>query len=96
MRPYTRFNRGYYYILTVIDVLSKYAWAVPLKSKSKNDVSLVIAKIIRDDERCPKKTDRGKEFYNANVQKLLKKHDINHYLTYFVMKDRLSNDLTVR
>jgi len=26
-RPYTRFNRGYHYILTVIDVLSKYAWA---------------------------------------------------------------------
>jgi len=26
-------------------------------------------------------TDMGKEFYNANVQKLLKKHDINHYST---------------
>jgi len=88
MRPYTRFNRGYYYILTVIDVLSKYAWAVPLKSKSGNDVATVIAKIIRDDKRCPKnlQTDRGKEFYNANVLKLLKKHGINHYSTYSVMK----------
>jgi len=47
----------------------------------------VIAKIIRDDERCPKnlQTDRGKEFYNANVQKLLKKFGINHYSTYSVM-----------
>jgi len=27
-----------------------------------------------------------KEFYNTNVQKLLKKHDINHYSTYFIMK----------
>jgi len=88
MRPYTRFNGGYHYILTIIDVLSKYAWAVPLKSKSGNDVATVIAKIIRDDERCPKnlQTDRGKEFYNANVQKLLKKHGINHYSTYSVMK----------
>jgi len=68
MRPYMRFNRGYYYFLTVIDVLSKYAWAVPLKCKSGNDVVIVITKIIQDDERCPKKqTDRGKEFYNANV-----------------------------
>jgi len=25
MRSYTRFNKGYHYILTVIDVLSKYA-----------------------------------------------------------------------
>jgi len=81
MRHYTRFNRGYRYIFTVIDVLSKYAWAVPLKNKSGNDGATVIAKIIRYDERCPKnlQTDRGKEFYNANVQKLLKKHDINHY-----------------
>ncbi|KMQ82264.1 maverick integrase, partial [Lasius niger] len=26
-RPYARFNKGHNYILTVIDVLSKYAWA---------------------------------------------------------------------
>ena len=30
MRAYMRFNRSYYYILTVIDVLSKYAWAESL------------------------------------------------------------------
>ena len=38
MRPYARFNKGYNYILTVIDVLSKYAWAV-LKSKNGSDVA---------------------------------------------------------
>jgi len=27
MHPYSRFNKGYHYILIVIDVLSKYAWA---------------------------------------------------------------------
>ncbi|XP_036149099.1 uncharacterized protein LOC118647764 [Monomorium pharaonis] len=54
MRPYTRFNRGYHYILTVIDVLSKHAWAVPLKAKSGSEVAIAIAKIIRKDERCPK------------------------------------------
>jgi len=69
-------------------VLSKYAWAMPLKSKNRNNVATMIAKIIRNDERCPKnlQTDRGKEFYNANVQKLLKKHGIHHYSTYSVMK----------
>jgi len=60
------------YIFTIIDVLSKYAWAVPFKNKSGNDVATVIAKIIWDDERCPKnlQTDRGMEFYNTNMQKL--------------------------
>ena len=28
----------------------------------------------------------GKEFYNVGVQKVLKKHDINHYSTYSVLK----------
>jgi len=88
MRPYTRVNRGYHYILTVIDVLSKQAWAVPLKTKSGNEVAVAIAKILRDDKRCPNnlQTDKGKEFYNANMLKLLKKHNINHYSTYSVMK----------
>jgi len=73
MRPYTRLNRGYHYILTVIDVLSKYAWPVPLKTKNGNEVANAITKIIRDDGRCPKnlQTDRGKKFYNSNVQKTL-------------------------
>jgi len=73
---------------TVIDVLSKYTWAIPLKSKSGNEMSETIAKIICDDKRYPKnfQTDRGKEFYNASVQKLMKKHNINHYSTYSVMK----------
>ena len=28
----------------------------------------------------------GKKFYNVDMQRLLKKHNINHYLMYFVMK----------
>jgi len=53
--------------ITIIDVLSKYAWAVPLKSG--NDVATVIAKIIRDGESCLKnlQTNGGKKFYNANM-----------------------------
>jgi hypothetical protein len=88
MRPYSRFNGGYHYILTVIDVLSKYAWAVPLKGKGGSETADAIAAIIRDSERRPRnmQTDMGKEFYNADVQRLMRKHDINHYSTYSVLK----------
>ena len=88
MRPYSRLNRGNNYILTVIDTLSKFAWAAPLKSKSGRETADVIAKIIQKSGRCPRnlQTDMGKEFYNVDVQKVLKKHDINHYSTYSVMK----------
>jgi len=69
-------------------MLSKHAWTIPLKIKNGNEMATVIAKIIRDDGRCPKnlQTDMGKEFYNANVQKLLKKHNINYYSTYSIVK----------
>ncbi|XP_071650024.1 uncharacterized protein [Temnothorax longispinosus] len=88
MRPYSRFNGGYHYILTVIDVLSKYAWTVPLKGKGGSETADAIAEIIRDSGRCPSnlQTDMGKEFYNTDVQRLVRKHGINHYSTYSVMK----------
>jgi len=55
-------------------------------------MAIVIAKIIRDDGRCPKnlQTDMRKEFYNANVQKLLKKHNINHIHTLFNIDHNVS------
>ena len=33
MQKFAKANKGYRYILTVIDVLSRYAWARPLKDK---------------------------------------------------------------
>ncbi|XP_050447454.1 uncharacterized protein LOC126849552 [Cataglyphis hispanica] len=73
---------------TVIDALSKYAWAVPLKSKSANEVARALSKITRNYKRCPKnlQTDKGKEFYNTEMRKFAKEHGVNHYSTYSVMK----------
>jgi len=57
-----------------------------IAEKIGNEMANSIAKIIQDEERCSKnlQIDIGKEFYNANVQKLLKKHNINHYLIYSI------------
>ena len=44
MRPYIRFNKGYHYILTVIDVLSKHG--PYLKMKNGNQMTTAIEKII--------------------------------------------------
>src|SRR5436190_7643162 len=88
MRPYARFNKGHNYILTMIDILTKYAWAVPLKTKGGAEVARAIATILLADGRRPTNlhTDRGKEFYNVEMTRLTKKHGINHYSTYSVMK----------
>jgi len=45
-----------------------------------------IAEIVRESRRCPKnlQTNMGKEFYNSDVQQILKTHDVNHYSVFDV------------
>src|SRR5271154_4096406 len=38
MIPYANMNRGYRYILTIIDLFSRFGWAVPLKDKTGKEV----------------------------------------------------------
>ena len=74
MQRVARHNRGMRYLLTVVDVLSKYAWVRPLKNKTGAEVVRAFRSIIKDGGRQPQtlQTDKGKEFYNATVQKWLK------------------------
>jgi len=50
------------YILNVIDIFSRYAWAIPVKSKRSDDIFNAFETIFR--ERKPDKIqfDEGKEF----------------------------------
>jgi len=71
MRPYSRFKR-----LPLHTYHHRYVkQAVTLKSKSGSETANAIAEIIRKSGRHPRnlQTDMGKEFYNADVCKLLKK-----------------------
>ena len=84
-------NKGYKHILTVIDVLSKYAWAIPLKNKT--GASLVNAfKQIFKDKRIPQKlqTDKGTEFTNKLFQKFLKDNNIHFFVTYNETKAQIA------
>lgn len=85
---YARENKGFKYILVVIDCFSKFLWTRPLKSKNAQDVSNAMAHIFKHSNRIPKKlvTDNGREYYNASFQSLLKKHNIHHYSTYSILK----------
>ena len=71
-------NQGYRYILTCIDILSRYAWARPLKSKGAKEVATAIADIFSASGRIPKRiqADQGREFYNAPVKQLLEQNDV--------------------
>ena len=71
MQAFSKFNRGVKYILAVIDIFSKYGWLVPLKNKTGKAVANALKEIFV--ERRPTKmwVDKGKEFYNKDVQELV-------------------------
>ena len=79
----SRFNKGYKYWLTCIDVLSKYGWAIPLKTKTGREITDAFAKILKSG-RKPKKlqTDKGTEFLNHIFQNYLKKQGIHFFTTH--------------
>lgn len=93
MQPYKRENRGHRYILIVIDVFSKVAYAEPLKDKTGEGVTKAMNSIIRKvHDHNPYHhiknlhTDDGKEFFNVTMKRLLQKFKINHYSTFSGMK----------
>ena len=83
MNKLSRFNKGYKYLLTVIDVFSKYGWIIPLKNKTGASVANGLKLIFKQDNRMPTRilTDKGKEFYNKIVKSLLEKDNILLYST---------------
>lgn len=91
MIPYADENSGHKYILTVIDAFSKFAWALPLKSKRGKDVADAMLKILKKLKKSPKnlQTDNGTEFYNVNFQNLMKKYSINHYSSFSNLKSSI-------
>ena len=81
LQKYARTNKGYRYILVVLDVFSRYAWARPLKYKTGECVANAFNDILQD-RKCKKLwVDRGTEFYNATVQNVLKANNIKLYST---------------
>lgn len=85
MQALSRYNSGVKYLLTVIDVFSKYAWVVPVKSKSAKDMLAAFkVLLVRSAPRKPIRlqTDKGKEFFNSSVKTFLTKYGIEHFATH--------------
>ena len=74
-------NRGYRYVLVIIDIFSKYGWTVPIKNKNAQTIKDFFENILISSKRKPNliETDRGKEFYNNIFQDFLNKNNIKHY-----------------
>ena len=71
MQAFSKDNNGIKYLLTVIDIFSKFVWIILFKRKTGQEVANAFSRILR--ERRPSKIwiDKCREFYNKDVQKLV-------------------------
>ena len=76
-----RYNKGYQYLLTVIDVFSRFAFALPLKSKTRNEIINAFQLLFKTRKPKYLQTDDGTEFHNKDFKAFLKKHDVKLFST---------------
>ena len=77
----SRYNKGFKYLLTCIDIFSKYAWVIPLKNKQGQELVKAFRNIISSGRKPIKlQTDKGTEFLNRQFQKFLRDNNI-HFFT---------------
>ena len=61
MQLLSKFNKGFRFLLCVIDIVSKYTWVIPLKDKKGISVVNAFQKILDNSERKSNKiwADKG-------------------------------------
>ena len=66
MQLVSKFDKGFKFLLCIIDIFSKYAWVIPVKDKKGITITNAFEKILEEFIRKPCKiwVDKGSEFYN--------------------------------
>ena len=73
MQLLSKFNKGFRFLLCLIDIFSKYAWVVSLNDKKGVSIVNSFQIILKKSNRNPNKiwVDKGSEFYNNSFKKWL-------------------------
>jgi hypothetical protein len=81
MQPWANKNANNRYILTVVDILSRYAFARPLKNKTPVEVKNALQSIFNEERRKPLllQTDQGKEFENGLIRSFLQIEGVEQF-----------------
>ena len=55
MQLIIKFNKGFRFLLCVIDIFRKYAWVVPLKDKKGVSIVNAFQKVLKQSNKKPNK-----------------------------------------
>ena len=66
MQLISTFNKGFRFLLCVIDIFHKYAWVIPWKDKKRLSIVNAFQKMLNKSNKKPNKiwVVKGSEFYN--------------------------------
>ena len=82
MQGIVRQNGGMRYLLNVIGVFSKFAWAIPVHSKNAKTITEAFDHVLitaKPQQPHRLQTDKGKEFFNSDFRALMKRYKIQHF-----------------
>ena len=84
MQLISKFNKGFRFLLYVIDIYSKCAWVVSFKDKKGNTTTNAIQIFLKESNRKPNKIweYKGRQFYNRSMKSELEKNAIEMYSTH--------------
>ena len=51
MQLISKFNKGFRFLLCIIDIFSKYAWVVPLKDKKSVTITNAVQKFLKESNQ---------------------------------------------
>jgi hypothetical protein len=87
MEYYRKHNDGYAYFLLAIDILSKFVWTVPLRTRKGKEMSHALKHIFAEGRKPTNmRSDKGTEFSNKDVKRFLKQENVNYFVTQNVVK----------
>ena len=71
MQLIIKFNKGFRFLLCVIEIFSKYAWVIRLNYEKSVSIVNAFQKVLDDSNRKPNRiwVDKGSEFYNTSFKK---------------------------
>ena len=77
-------NDGYRYILCLVDVYSRFAFVVPMKTKKAAEFLKAFKSVCEKQGVVPRRlwVDQGGEFVNRATENFLRSHDSRIYHTY--------------
>jgi transposase InsO family protein len=81
MQNISKYNDNFRYLVTCIDVFSKFAWVIPIKNKQAKSVLEAFKIIIENSSRKPNnlQSDQGTEFLNKEFKEYLEEIGVGHY-----------------